>query len=241
MYSTWDSDRPLTSICSPVGADIPQSIKDRIIKGEYIDFDSLLEKDGVSNTPGDMSLKLNMSGQIVLHERKPNVKINSINSWSSAFLVFMAIYLRAHPNRNQELFKYMHIIRTAASRFSGWGWREYDRNFRMRMQAHPQKSWAVIDGELWALYVVVPASPQSSWGFNNEISQGEQNRFRGSNTKFGQNEGRLGSSTGGFCFAFNRGNCSKPQCHFRHVCDICNEEGHGSVSCKHSMKSNDYQ
>ena len=38
--------------------------------------------------------------------------------------------LSVHPHRFQELLKYIHIIRSAASRVLGWGWRSYDIQFR---------------------------------------------------------------------------------------------------------------
>ena len=47
----------------------------------------------------------------------------------------------------------MHLIRTAASRYGGVGWRSYDQQFRARTQESPQRSWAMVDSEPWALYM----------------------------------------------------------------------------------------
>ncbi len=154
---------PLTSVCSPLGSNVPQNLKTKIVNGEYVDFAVLLDKsEGDQSQPWRqeeqqaMALSVNQGGQIIWKSNKPKQYITSIHSWTSAFLVYSAIYLAAHPHRVQEMLKYANVIRTASSRFGGWGWRTYDQQFRMRQQGQPQRSWGVIDGELWALYVSTP-------------------------------------------------------------------------------------
>lgn len=44
-----------------------------------------------------------------------------------------------------ELFKY------TAARFGGYGWREYDLQFRMCQELQPTRSWASVDVELWLM------------------------------------------------------------------------------------------
>ena len=194
-----------------------------------------------------MSFCVNATGQIVLNQSKPQRQITTIGAWTNAFLVFTAIYLRAHPNRTQELLKYGHIIRMASTRFQGWGWRTYDRHFRLRQKSHPHNSWAVIDGELWTLFVAVPAFnvvPQAQGGVNNS--------FRGSNQKGSTPKSTQGAQTGGaqhttyrapqkgkgrkfgknFCYHFNnKGSCSRQDCKFNHTCSSCKQEGHGASTC----------
>ena len=41
--------------------------------------------------------------------------------FTSAFLIYMSVYLSAHSNRAQQLIKYCHTVGTAASRHTGWG------------------------------------------------------------------------------------------------------------------------
>ena len=106
-----------------------------------------------NNDKKGKALSVNNLGQVVWEEVKPKRFISSIHSWTSAFLCYTSVYVGAHPHRAQELLKYAHIVRTAATRFGGWGWCNYDVQFRMRQQSQPQRSWAVIDGELWALCV----------------------------------------------------------------------------------------
>lgn len=228
------SARPLsmlTSVCTPLGTEIPQPLKDKIKKGDFVDFGLLLPKvtSGSSQSEMPLGLTLNASGQIVMQEAKPQAKINTINAWTDAFLVFAAIYLQSHPQRVQEILKYGNIIRTAHTRFGGWGWRSYDENFRLRQSAHPENSWAVIDGELWSMLVVVPINmtggPTSNGGF----------RGRGSFQKRGQRSagrGQNAAARGGICFNFNKGTCyHSTYCKFRHICTRCRKEGHGISEC----------
>ena len=159
----------LTSICSPLGECIPLNLKQKIIRGEFVDLGLLLDK-GEAQAMSDQNespiLELNAVGQLVMREAKSQQKITSIHSWTSAFFVYTAIYLSAHPGRTQELLKYSQIIRTAAARFQGYGWRQYDIQFRLRKQIHPNTSWASMDGELWNLYIAVPSPsfPSNSRG-----------------------------------------------------------------------------
>ena len=130
------------------------------MKGEYVDFALLLDNsEGIFHDINeDLKLSVDDKGCFVWKQHRPKRQINSIHTWTSAYLVYASVFLSAHPEKVQEILKYAHTIRTAASRFGGWGWKTYDMQFRMRQQLHPQRSWASLDGELWALYV--SSSPQ---------------------------------------------------------------------------------
>ena len=152
---------PLNSVCNPLGSMVPQAMKSKIMNGEYVDFADLLQKRETldpDQIESGVALSVNENGAIVWKRNKPKHQIVSINTWSSAFLVYSSIYLQRHPSRVQELLKYADIVITAASRFGGWGWRSYDQQFRMRQQSQPSRSWSIIDGELWALYVATSAN-----------------------------------------------------------------------------------
>jgi hypothetical protein len=141
-----------------------------------------------------MALRVDASGQISFKEARQSRRITSIHGWTSAFFVFCAIYLRAHPSRTQELLKYGYLVREAASKFGGWGWRDYDVQFRLRQRFHPQNSWAIIDGELWSIFVAVPNSvPNAEGSFRSNNSRGSNSgtgRGRGSQAKGGQKGGQ---------------------------------------------------
>ena len=85
----------------------------------------------------------------------------------------------SHPHRTQEPLKYMHIVRSV-SRHSPSGWMAFDSQRRLRQAQYPDRSWAILDGELWALYMTTPAFRQFP------LNSGQQNQgfraFRGNAT-----------------------------------------------------------
>lgn len=228
----------LSSICSPLGDCIPNSIREKIIKGEFVEFGLLVDKaesrsNSVSEAP---TLGVNAQGQLIMmNEAKSQNKITSIHSWTSAFLVYTAVYLSAHPHRTQELLKYGHVIRLAASRCGAFGWRSYDEQFRYKMQRYPQNSWAAMDGELWNMYIAVPSQflPSNKGGRG-----GAQGNFRGFGR--GQRGGQRrngGSAPAGICYAFNgTSGCQYNPCIFKHVCQKCRGGGHGASTCTRGAK-----
>ena len=169
------------------------------------------------------------SGQLHVADTKKKPQITSILAWTDAFLVFASVFLNAHPARLQELLKYMHVVRMAAARFPGRGWLEYDRQFRMRQQSHPSRSWSIIDGELWALLVTAPGSPYAnSQGYRGPPFTASKRPFTAVRSQF-----RPPSRSSGICFGYNRASgCPRAQCPFVHKCSTCQAGGHGASACK---------
>ncbi len=237
---------PLTSVCSGLGDGLPLSLRNKIINSEYIEFGTILEKtENMGTDPKQFSLSVEEGGAIVWKDNKPKRPITSIHIWTSAFLIFAGVYLRAHPGRTQELLKYCHIVRTAASRHVGWGWRSYDAKFRMRQSQMPHRSWAVIDGELWAIYVSGSPSFQSFRIGNGADKSTMSKNFRPSNPTKTNIRGRNESQAAMWrqviankaCFDFNSGGCSRSKCKFFHKCSQCNSTAHGAKACKQTQKS----
>ncbi len=236
---------PLVSVCSPLSACIPQALKTKIINSEFVDFGLLLEKNEKGGQEQkDFSLTVGEGGKLLWHNNKPKREVNSIYTWTTAFLIYSSVYLSAHPQRAQEMLKYAHIVRTAASRHEGWGWRVYDIQYRMRQQWNPLRSWALIDGELWTLYV--SSSPvranftQAQGGIGQSKTRKEgfmssAQTFRA----FNQKKGRESMSatefrkavSGKLCFDFNSAGCSRQKCKFMHKCSKCNGINHGAQKC----------
>ncbi|VDI43964.1 Hypothetical predicted protein [Mytilus galloprovincialis] len=96
----------------------------------------------------------------------------------------------------------MHSIRLGAKRCA-LGWKSYDEQFRLRMSQDPAGSWAVVDPELWLLYMYPPSSNS-----NAPVSTG---RFK--------------------CYAFNyQGNCVNQSCPYNHSCLRCSDQ-HPLIQC----------
>ena len=145
--------------------------------------------------------------------------------------MFSSVFLSVHPEKTQDLLKYMHVVRMAAARFGGRGWLEYDRQFRMRQRSHPSRSLAVINSELWAMFVIAPGSPHvgsGGQGAGGPYSYAGRQRF----PNLSQGNFRQPFRSSGYRFAFNRSGCSKPQCRYTHKCSTCQAIGHEAASCK---------
>ena len=154
--------KPLASVCSPLGEGVSQVLREKIGRGEFVDLGLLLQNWGEYTDPEQLArnvqLSLDSGGHPVFKPIVPKAKIDSLAKWTSAFLVYSSIFIDFHPQRAQEMLKYIQIIRSAAIRFGRIGWRLYDSHFRMRQQRNPQNLWSTIDSELWFLFVVSNSS-----------------------------------------------------------------------------------
>ena len=107
----------------------------------------------------------------------------------------------------------------AAMQFPGFGWRRFDEQFRLGQEAHPSRSWGVLDSELWITVAAAPvmtASQSGSWTPYSSV-------------------GACAPKTG-FCFGFNsvRG-CHFRACKFLHKCSKCFAFGHSALLCRSSV------
>jgi len=230
----------IMSITAPLGGHISILIKQKIINGEFVELGTLLP--GYEKVPSH-GFTISQTG--VLAPLPPRSRpILSIEQWTDAFLIFTAIFISQHPDRATELLKYTSIIRDAARKFHGSGWRDYDIEFRRRQASNPSQCWAVIDGELWCT-ILMASGMQRNSGFplGGSASNGgphlsspslQQGRPRWGGptantftaTAGGNNE------TKGLCYAFNRSQgCPWPFCRWKHTCSRCASTNHGASSC----------
>lgn len=164
---------PLHPAGDRLGTSTPQNIREKIWKGEFIDLNGLVDsqynatrfmQDVAEQERANLTVA-QVEGTWVLkpYTPPPKNKIFSIEVWTNAFLVYMSIYIEAHPESVHDLLKYCHLIRSAASRYHGFGWRDYDTEFRHRLH-RGGGTWATMDGELWLLHVVSGGSPRMARG-----------------------------------------------------------------------------
>ena len=143
----------------------------------------------------------------------------------SIYHIYVHLF-RENSSKAQELLRYMHNIRLAASRVGHSGWARYDEQFRLKKKRHPSSSWGVIDYELWVMYINinVPSSqppqqpPSANTVANNSFRDGwsktQTPRFgtgpqiegQGPKPNYGA---RKGFKPSGCCYAFNKGSCSQ--------------------------------
>ncbi|KAL8619099.1 hypothetical protein ACOMHN_019371 [Nucella lapillus] len=105
---------------------------------------SLLEKKDDPN----LCFVQDEQGRFIPKEKKPKVQL-SIEQWTTAFHVYMSVYLSHHDTELQQLLAYSALIRRAAKDNPGNAWAQYDLEFRSSKGADPSRSWGIIDNQLW--------------------------------------------------------------------------------------------
>ena len=199
------NDVQIQSISQDLGCNVPNKTKIKIVSNEYIDLATLLVK---NIEPDGIEKQLTVrNGGIVLETKKDLSKINNIQEWTDAFLVFATIYTTAFPGSIGGILKYIHTIRLGASRTSGLGWKNYDVQFRLKKEKNPAMSWAIVDHELWLLYMH-QQSTQSNPTQN--VSTPSVNK----------------------CYDFNyKGHCERKSCTYLHKCLKCSYP-HPVIKCR---------
>ena len=191
---------PVESVNTPIGIHVPLSIRQKIVNGEYVDLGSLL---ATNHSKQSSSIQV-VRGRIEVTQKANTVRINTLDQWSDAFIIFISIYITAHPNAVQGLLKYFSNIRLGASRGVDLGWKAYDEQFRLKMAQNPGSDWGTIESELWLLYMYSsPAAPAQSPPAGKQLK----------------------------CIPFNNtGRCVKAHCTYLHKCATCNGD-HSAFVC----------
>lgn len=200
------------SVNDDIALHVPLNVQEKIQKGEYIDLSSLL----ISKHETDEQTVVFIQDQLVIKPKKQQVTITTIEQWSSAFIVYMYVYCKVHSSRCLELLKYMQMIRLGASR-SIMGWKSYDEKFRLRKARNPPSSWAIVDYELWILYMNRESNSTSDV---HPIPNNNQSQLK--------------------CYSFNfEGFCTKQSCIYRNACIRCSG-GHPVINCPNKQTHNMY-
>ena len=134
---------PVNSFNDDLGMHVSQQVRDKIINGEYVELDSLLNN---SNNDQTKTIVVDNNGNINV-KQKPEKRITEIGTWVDAFLIYTSIYTAAHPDSTQGLLKYMFNVKLGASRCIHMGWKKYDQQFRLKRARNPTMAWGTVDME----------------------------------------------------------------------------------------------
>ncbi|XP_062578803.1 uncharacterized protein LOC134240736 [Saccostrea cucullata] len=183
-----------------LGHNVPNNVKIKIANGEYINLGILLNNIPETDPNDDTKYFSLKDGKLAVTNKPKAKPITDIQVWTDAFLIFSTIYASAHPHAAVSLLKYMHTIRLGASRIMGLGWRDYDIQFRLKKERNPVLSFAVVDQELWLLYMYNrPMTVQTVQG-----SEPKPPSLK--------------------CYDFNyKGTCPRQQCQYSHTCILCSQ------------------
>ena len=214
----------ISSVNEELAINVSHSIKEKVIKGEYVDL-SLLLNNSVNPAIGKQKLVWEQ-GELMLQATTQQQKISNIELWTDAFILFMHIYCSVHKSRFQELLKYMHSVRLGAKRSQPLGWKYYDEQYRLKKALDPTSSWSVMDTELWILYMQSRPLQMES------VAQFKGPGF-GSSGLYTQISGQILK-----CYNYNySGVCTRVPCQYQHSClrchalhpvIICNRQFEGS-------------
>lgn len=134
-----------------IALNVSNAVKEKIIRGEYIDLSMLLTNS--SNLNLQKQNLIVEQGQIALEPAIKVNKISNIEMWSDAFIIFISIYCSVHVEKFQEMLKYMNSVRLGAKRCSGNGWYLYDQQYRLKKAQDPSSLWGSMDPELWLMCI----------------------------------------------------------------------------------------
>ncbi|KAJ1119988.1 hypothetical protein NDU88_008171 [Pleurodeles waltl] len=219
---------------------ISLAVKERIWRREFIDIFTLLEiqVEGLDLTTVDKKEEDRRERNRVRKER-------NFDNWLDAFRIMACIIVEKFPHCTKDLWLYESKIHEAHRQFSGDAWLDYDKGFRLKMQAHPEMEWDEEDVEGY-MHKMMVAREARNWS-----QKGEQ-PFRGSFQKNRHEKGKpypkrqpftqwKGSQAGRtatpICYKFEKDECSwGAACKFRHVCSTCGG-GHPASECKRGVSN----
>ena len=205
-----------------VGGHVDQAMQEKIINSEYIDFGKLLPKDRIL-AEEDSRLELVVkNGRTFWVPVSESVNINCFSRWEQAFRIYANVYTQRYPSRATELIQYNHVIHSISGIYVWENVYAYDKEFRLHLAKHPDRSWAVILQQAWSMKLkdrIQNRSENSAQSFHSPTGGGSATKLQ----------------SGEPCRRFNRGKCNfGPSCKFDHHCayEPCGKFGHSILNCR---------
>ena len=216
-----------------IGGHLDETTQSKIVKGEYVDFGKLLPKDRILvEEDGRMEMVVR-EGRTYWVPVAETVVINNFSKWEQAFRIFSNVYTRAHPQKSTELIQYNHVIHSIASQYIWDNVYNYNKEFRLHIAKHPERSWSVILQQAWSMRfrdrLVKYEGGGNNYSSHKAGQQYSQNHSGNGKTKGGK------PSSGEPCRRFNHGKCNfGSSCHFDHKCAYtpCGKFGHSILNCR---------
>ena len=139
---------------------VPARVRQRIVRGEFVDFDILLHDSLFparysANASPSLALRVvhdqSTSGEVLIaQQRSPNRRmVRDLASWMEAWNTYISVVLAHYPARALELLAYQRIICDASSRFPADCWLRYDSSFRACAAADRSLRWDGKHNDLW--------------------------------------------------------------------------------------------
>lgn len=208
-------------ISTPIVSQIKKSICKDIWRHKFVDMASLLPSSHNPQTP-QFTLQIDHHSNFTINPTSRTRKITNVESWTTAFIRFMAVYTVKYPAEFQQLLKYTEIVRDIARRRPGLAFLYYDSQFRMLRESFLMP-WDRIHTEYWLMACTsFQPNPQS---FRN-LPQSTRPHPTSGTKRFLEKT----------CWNFNkRSQCHNPKCSHPHICGFC-RGSHPAYNCKYSSK-----
>ena len=127
----------------PLGARLPDSLKTKIRRGEYVNLQLLLVDNDDDNDDNmyeqqHQRITLHVGRQVTLSFFKPSINkaLKPIDQWVITFTIYGAVLTETSPHLAPGIFKHIADITEMARRFGGLAWYHYDKAYRKEMGAN---------------------------------------------------------------------------------------------------------
>eukprot|EP00111_Clytia_hemisphaerica_P007722 TCONS_00022438-protein len=143
---------------------VPANVINRIRRGEFVNFDSLLPQNVGRSTNTHISLNIdgdsislasnNDSSSTTKDNSKYKAKVTDFLTWSLAWTFFFQIMVQFNSHLTEQLLQYQLYITNMANQYIFSAWYNYDKAFRQSLANNPHKvNWSSSDGYIFNLYV----------------------------------------------------------------------------------------
>ena len=217
----------------PIDASLEQKIKNKIWKGKYVDFRSLLEPE--ERPTKQRKLQLSISAvdtevrSVAAQELGP---LADFKLWDKAFHVFMAVIMKSPKGSGSTLLDNLLIYRRSIQMMheAGGDWEAYDIKFRRARAYHPYLvKWHKRQCDLWDDCLRRGKEAGQRKGSSDLVNKGRE-EVRAGNKSF---QGRQANH----CYRFQgRESCNNSTCRFSHRCIKCDSPRHGGYKCSRGDK-----
>lgn len=210
-------------ISTPIFSQIPHKLQKRIWAHKFVDLAQLLPSSQQHQTSTSQFTLTMKNSTLSLVPQTKSKRIDSIQTWTAAFLRFVSIYASKFPFETPALMKYMELVRDLALKRPGSAFIYYDSQFRM-LRENVLLPWDQIHTEFWLLAFTMDVPIQlTNQPFRTPPTTPISSRRPAQNTG-----SRFLDHT---CWRFNsRGQCGVKQCPHPHICGYC-RGSHSATEC----------
>ena len=117
---------------SPLGYHLTAAMKEKIVRGEFVDLLSLIPS-------AKESLFKDKKDERGDEDRRRLSR--SFSNWLQAFLIYSSIICEKCPEKSVGLLQHVDIVLEAYKNFGGVAWFVYNKSFCHKLAVHPNLEW----------------------------------------------------------------------------------------------------